>query len=295
MLLRALFLSTIAPLVLAGTNEFGRQFLAKKAAEEGVVSLPSGLLYKVLREGDGEEHPLKDTQCSCHYEGRTAQEYSKSPKGKTFDSSYSRGDPTSFAPSGVIAGWTEAMQLMVAGDKWELYIPSELAYGDSGQGGDIGAGDCLIFTMEILKIEGPGKPAERGPPPFTELAGVDDYVSWQAGAPRALAVLRQPTKTAKLFSAFKAAARSAAKAGDDAPAAFALTADSRFVKGGYTKDAVAEKLKLSAPAFYTTPDGGATWSKCATSRPTEASVEQLAAQLQRCVASPTTGAAKAEL
>ena len=66
MLLRALFLSAIAPLVLAGTNEFGRQFLAKKAAEEGVVSLPSGLLYKVLREGDGEEHPLKDTQCSCH-------------------------------------------------------------------------------------------------------------------------------------------------------------------------------------------------------------------------------------
>ena len=103
-----------------GSNDFGKQFLEKKRQEPGVVTLPSGLLYKVLREGDGESHPLADTQCKCHYEGRTAQEYSKEPKGKKFDSSYDRGDPTSFAPSGVIAGWTEAMQLMVEGDKWEM-------------------------------------------------------------------------------------------------------------------------------------------------------------------------------
>ena len=65
------------------------------------------------------------------------QEWSKAPQGKKFDSSYDRGSPTSFAPSGVVAGWTEAMQLMVAGDQWELYLPSEMGYGDSGQGGDL--------------------------------------------------------------------------------------------------------------------------------------------------------------
>ena len=105
---------------LAGTHEFGKKFLAKMKDVPGVVTLESGLMYRVIREGDGEEHPLESTQCSCHYEGRTAQEYEKEPKGKKFDSSYDRGSPTSFAPNGVIKGWTEAMQLMVEGDKWEM-------------------------------------------------------------------------------------------------------------------------------------------------------------------------------
>ena len=211
-----LLVATLLASASAGTNAFGKKFLEENKNRDGVVVLPSGLQYKVLREGDGEAHPLPDSSCECHYEGRTAQEWSKEPKGKKFDSSYDRGSPTSFAPSGVVAGWTEAMQLMVEGDKWELYIPSEMGYGDSGQGGDIGPGDVvrysapadsnrlrhsahthgcarqrckpppppspppppalppappppaqLVFTMEILKIDGATKEAQRGPPPYS--------------------------------------------------------------------------------------------------------------------------------
>merc|ERR1711901_4081 len=95
-----------------------------------------------------------------HYEGRIAQDW---PEGGTFDSSYARGSTTSFAPNQVISGWTEAMQLMVEGDKWEMYIPSELGYGDGGSG-HIKGGDVLIFRMEILKIQGDKKPADKCDP-----------------------------------------------------------------------------------------------------------------------------------
>merc|ERR1712066_775116 len=114
--------------------------------------------YKVLRAGDGDSHPTKSSPCECHYEGRDAKNY---PDGPKFDSSYDRGSPTTFAPNQVIKGWTEAMQLMVEGDKWEMYIPSELGYGDSGSPPKIGGGDVLIFRMEILKILGDKKPANR--------------------------------------------------------------------------------------------------------------------------------------
>merc|ERR1712048_163037 len=118
----------------------------------GVVVLPSGLQYKVLKAGTGAAHPLVDTPCACHYEGKLIN-------GKKFDSSYDRGEPTTFAPNQVIAGWTEAMQLMVEGDCWEMYIPSNLAYGDAGVGGGlIPGGATLIFKMEIVKIQGPTKP-----------------------------------------------------------------------------------------------------------------------------------------
>ena len=139
----------------AATNAAGNAFLNANKAKDGVVTLPSGLQYKVITNGSGTEHPLPDTTCACHYEGRTAQQY---PAGKIFDSSYARGAPTSFAPNQVIKGWTEAMQLMVAGDTWLLYIPSELAYGDAGAGGDIAPGDALVFKLELLKLEGAGKP-----------------------------------------------------------------------------------------------------------------------------------------
>lgn len=139
---------------LLASNDVGVKFLEENAKKEGVISLPSGLQYKVLRAGDGDSHPTASSSCECHYEGRTAQEYSKEPKGDTFDSSYARGSPTSFAPNQVIKGWTEAMQLMVEGDKWEMYIPSELGYGDSGSPPKIGGGDVLVFTMEIIKIKG---------------------------------------------------------------------------------------------------------------------------------------------
>lgn len=153
-----LLLLLLPACVLAGTNAVGAAFLAQKKAEPGVEALPSGLLYRVLESGTGTQHPLPSTQCSCHYEGRTAQEFSKVPKGKKFDSSFDRGEPTSFAPTQVIAGWTEAMQLMVEGDKWELYLPSELGYGDDGSGDDIRGGDVLVFTLHLLKLKGPGTP-----------------------------------------------------------------------------------------------------------------------------------------
>ena len=152
----AFFLGTfgVAPFLLgvggpkqvAATSAFDTNFLAENKLKEGVVTLPSGLQYKVLRAGDGDAHPLPNSPCECHYEGRCAKDW---PSGKKFDSSYDRGSPTAFAPNQVISGWTEAMQLMVEGDKWEMYIPSNLAYGDSGR-----VPGCLVFTMEIIKIKG---------------------------------------------------------------------------------------------------------------------------------------------
>jgi FKBP-type peptidyl-prolyl cis-trans isomerase FklB len=130
----------------SGTNEEGLAFLANNHNQPGVITLPSGLQYKVLREGSGIYHPSVSSPCLCHYGGTLID-------GTTFDSSYDRGEPTTFAPNQVIKGWTEAMQLMVEGDKWEMYIPSELAYGDRGSPPKIEGGAVLIFTMEILKID----------------------------------------------------------------------------------------------------------------------------------------------
>merc|ERR1712130_366342 len=143
----------------AGTNDEGKAFLEENKNREGVITLKSGLQYKVLRKGSGKFAPTKDSQCECHYAGTTpaltpdAINLDES-KWKEFDSSYKRGSTTAFAPNQVIKGWTEAMQLMVEGDKWEMYIPSELGYGDSGSGEKIKAGDVLVFRMEILKIKG---------------------------------------------------------------------------------------------------------------------------------------------
>jgi len=135
------------------TKKFSEKFLAENKKKEGVVTLPSGLQYKVIRAGTGDAHPLANSSCECHYEGRCAKDY---PAGKKFDSSYDRGQPTSFAPNQVIGGWTEAMQLMVEGDKWEMYIPSSLAYGDTGR-----VPGCLVFTMEIIKIKGGTRPKAK--------------------------------------------------------------------------------------------------------------------------------------
>lgn len=131
--------------VAAATNKEGLDFLAENAKKPGVVTLPSGLQYKVLKQGDGLYHPSVGTPCSCHYSGQLID-------GTVFDSSYDRGEPTTFAPNQVIKGWTEAMQLMVEGDKWELYIPSELAYGDRGSPPKIPGESMLIFQMEIVEV-----------------------------------------------------------------------------------------------------------------------------------------------
>lgn len=129
------------------TDEPGKKYLAEKASEDGVVALPSGLLYKVINKGSGTFHPMENAPCLCHY-ARTLID------GTEFDSSYSRGEPTTFAPNQVIKGWTEAMQLMVEGDKWELYIPSELAYGERGSPPKIPGDSALVFTIEMLEIKG---------------------------------------------------------------------------------------------------------------------------------------------
>eukprot|EP00051_Salpingoeca_urceolata_P026829 m.478906 g.478906 ORF g.478906 m.478906 type:complete len:163 (+) comp21269_c0_seq1:174-662(+) len=142
--------AVLASQAQAGTNEAGVKFLSENKEKEGVVVLPSGLQYKVLKTGSGTKSPQVSTPCECHYTGTLID-------GTEFDSSVKRGRPATFAPNQVIKGWTEAMQLMHEGDKWELYIPSELAYGDRARGQFIKAGDVLVFTLEILKIKGPTK------------------------------------------------------------------------------------------------------------------------------------------
>merc|ERR1719478_1320342 len=148
------------------TNEAGTKYLEENKKKDGVITLPSGLQYKVLRKGDGKHHPTVDSPCSCHYEGTLID-------GSEFDSSYKRGSPTTFAPNQVIKGWTEIMQLMVEGDQWEVYIPSELGYGDSGSGAKIKGGDVLIFKMEILEIKGDKKPAFTCDAASAEMTGCD--------------------------------------------------------------------------------------------------------------------------
>jgi len=142
-----LFIAFAVITVTHATNEEGKKFLDENKSKEGVITTASGLQMKYLRKGSGAHHPTVDSSCECHYEGTLID-------GTKFDSSYDRGSPTSFAPNQVIKGWTEAMQLMVEGDKVELYIPSELAYGESGSPPKIPGGSALVFRMEIIKIKG---------------------------------------------------------------------------------------------------------------------------------------------
>lgn len=122
----------------------GEAFLAENKSKEGVVTLPSGMQYKVLTAGTGPKPTASDT-VTCNYRGTLIN-------GKEFDSSYKRGQPASFPVSGVIKGWTEALQLMPVGSKWQLFIPPDLAYGDRGAGADIGPGETLIFEVELISI-----------------------------------------------------------------------------------------------------------------------------------------------
>ena len=122
----------------------GEKFLAENKTKEGVHTLKSGLQYKVLKEGKGAKPKATDT-VKCHYEGRLID-------GTVFDSSIRRNEPAEFPVNGVIAGWVEALQLMNVGAKWQLYIPSELAYGAHGAGQSIGPNETLIFDVELLDI-----------------------------------------------------------------------------------------------------------------------------------------------
>ncbi|MBQ0144305.1 MAG: FKBP-type peptidyl-prolyl cis-trans isomerase [Bacteroidales bacterium] len=122
----------------------GEEFLAENAKKEGVVVLPSGLQYKVVKEGSDRMAGKTDT-VRCHYEGRFIN-------GQIFDSSYKRGVPAEFGVNQVIKGWTEALQLMGEGAEWELYIPYNLAYGEAGAHGSIPPYSALIFKVEVIKV-----------------------------------------------------------------------------------------------------------------------------------------------
>ena len=124
----------------------GMAFLEANKTKDGVVALPSGLQYKVLQEGTGSKPAPTDTVV-CNYRGTLLD-------STEFDSSYKRGQPATFPVTGVIKGWTEALQLMPVGSKWQLFIPSELAYGERGAGGQIGPNATLIFEVELLSIQG---------------------------------------------------------------------------------------------------------------------------------------------
>jgi FKBP-type peptidyl-prolyl cis-trans isomerase FklB len=136
----------------------GLAFLEANKTKEGVVALPSGLQYKVLQEGTGPKPAATDTVV-CNYRGTLVD-------NTEFDSSYKRGQPTTFPVSGVIKGWTEALQLMPVGSKWQIFVPAELAYGERGApAGQIGPNSTLIFEVELLSIqEKPANPQNSAKP-----------------------------------------------------------------------------------------------------------------------------------
>jgi len=123
----------------------GATFLAANKSKEGVKTLPSGMQYKVVTEGTGPKPAATDTVV-CNYRGTLID-------GTEFDSSYKRGEPATFPVGGVIKGWTEALQLMPVGSKWQLFIPSDLAYGERGAGAEIGPDATLIFEVELISIK----------------------------------------------------------------------------------------------------------------------------------------------
>jgi FKBP-type peptidyl-prolyl cis-trans isomerase len=134
----------------AKNQQEGERFLAENKKRQGVVTLPSGLQYRVLKMGSG-KRPKATDMVTTHYRGTLLD-------GSEFDSSYKRGEPASFQLNQVIPAWTEALQLMPVGSKWELYVPAQLAYGERGAGTDIGPNATLIFEVELLGIENSAQP-----------------------------------------------------------------------------------------------------------------------------------------
>lgn len=129
----------------AANIEAGKKFLEENKKREGVVTLPSGLQYEVINEGNTDHYAKATDQVQCHYEGTLID-------GTLFDSSIKRGQPATFGVNQVIPGWVEALQLMPEGAKWKLYIPSDLGYGAQGAGEMIPPHSTLIFEVELLKI-----------------------------------------------------------------------------------------------------------------------------------------------
>jgi FKBP-type peptidyl-prolyl cis-trans isomerase len=136
----------------------GEAFLAANKTKEGVVTLPSGLQYKILKQGNGPK-PTASDSVVCNYKGTLIN-------GTEFDSSYKRGEPATFPVTGVIKGWTEALQLMPVGSTWQLVIPADLAYGPRGTpGGPIGPNATLVFEVELMSIKDKNPPPDKAPAP----------------------------------------------------------------------------------------------------------------------------------
>jgi len=167
----SLVLAVLGTSAAVASNAADEEFLVTYAAQPDAIALPSGLSYKVVKQGQGGK-PSPDSSCKCNYEGRLSSNF---PDGKTFDSSYKRGAPSTFKPTQVIKCWTEAMQLMPVGSKWELVCPPEIAYGSRVMGSDIPANSVLVFTMELLECQGvAANLTESGTNPGTNPTASDD-------------------------------------------------------------------------------------------------------------------------
>lgn len=142
--MRAIIGIILALMVSVSFADAGSDFLAQNKTKSGVVTLPDGLQYKIVTEGTGQKPGLND-RVTVDYEGHLVN-------GVVFDSSYQRGQPATFGVDAVIPGWTEALQLMPVGSTWELYIPSNLAYGEAGAPGAIGPNEVLIFKVHLISI-----------------------------------------------------------------------------------------------------------------------------------------------
>jgi FKBP-type peptidyl-prolyl cis-trans isomerase FklB len=139
--------------------EKSKQFFTENKKKDGVIELPSGLQYKVITEGSG-NNPVDSNYVKVHYKGMFVD-------GKVFDNSYDRGEPTEFPVTGVIPGFTEALKLMKPGSKWQIFIPPHLGYGEQGAGGVIGPNEILIFEIELIEIG-------LAPPPTEENFNYED-------------------------------------------------------------------------------------------------------------------------
>lgn len=141
----ALLFAAVLPLQAQVGREKGEAFLAENATKEGVKTLPSGLQYKVITEGNGKQ-PTKTDTVVVHYKGTFID-------GREFDSSYKRGQPAEFGVTDVIKGWTEILQLMKEGSKYQVFIPWKLAYGAEGRPPKIGPAETLVFDVELIQVK----------------------------------------------------------------------------------------------------------------------------------------------
>ena len=130
----------------SAVKKAGQKFLAENAKKSGVISMPGGWQYQVLKKSESTEHPKATDRVKCHYHGTLID-------GTVFDSSVDRGEPTSFSLTEVIRGWTIAVSMMTIGSKWRIFLPSDLAFGDNASGEKIPGGSTLVFEIELLAIE----------------------------------------------------------------------------------------------------------------------------------------------